>query len=124
LARKSVISVGKLFSPPDSFDLEYRSPSDYFSSTEYIHIHYALPIDFASFRSLFAFSTIHHRPWTEYTHLLAIMAEAVELKNKGNEAFKNRDWPTALEFYSKAIEKNDKEPAFYTNRAQVCASWS
>ena len=50
----------------------------------------------------------------------AIMAEAVELKNKGNEAFKNKDWPTALEFYSKAIEKNDKEPAFYTNRAQVC----
>lgn len=52
------------------------------------------------------------------------MAEAVELKNKGNEAFKNKDWPTALDFYSRAIEKNDKEPAFYTNRAQVCDSWS
>jgi len=48
------------------------------------------------------------------------MADAIELKNKGNEAFKNKDWPTALEFYTKAIEKNNKEPAFYTNRAQVC----
>lgn len=47
------------------------------------------------------------------------MADAVELKNKGNEAFKNRDWPTALEFYTQAIELNDKEPSFFTNRAQV-----
>jgi len=46
-------------------------------------------------------------------------AAAVELKNKGNEAFKNKDWPKALEFYTQAIEKNEKEPAFYTNRAQV-----
>ncbi|KAL1306561.1 hypothetical protein AAFC00_005249 [Neodothiora populina] len=45
--------------------------------------------------------------------------EAVELKNKGNEAFKNHDWPTAIDFYTKAIEKYDKEPSFYTNRAQA-----
>src|SRR5689334_3963699 len=45
--------------------------------------------------------------------------EATDLKNKGNEAFKNQDWPTALEFYTKAIESYDKEPSFYTNRAQV-----
>lgn len=45
--------------------------------------------------------------------------EAVELKNKGNEAFKNHDWPAALDFYSKAIEKYDQEPSFFTNRAQV-----
>lgn len=44
---------------------------------------------------------------------------AVELKNKGNEAFKNRDWPTAIEYYTKAINADDKEPAFYTNRAQA-----
>lgn len=47
--------------------------------------------------------------------------DAVQLKNKGNEAFKNHDWPTALDFYSKAIETYDKEPSFYTNRAQVCS---
>ncbi|KAF2118964.1 Metallo-dependent phosphatase-like protein [Lophiotrema nucula] len=45
--------------------------------------------------------------------------EAVELKNKGNEAFKRQDWPTAVELYTKAIEKYDKEPSFFTNRAQA-----
>lgn len=45
--------------------------------------------------------------------------EATALKNKGNEAFKNQDWPAALDFYTKAIELWDKEPSFYTNRAQV-----
>lgn len=47
------------------------------------------------------------------------MADAVEFKNKGNEAFKNKDYPTAVEFYTKAIEANSNEPSFYTNRAQV-----
>lgn len=46
---------------------------------------------------------------------------AIELKNKGNAAFKAHDWPTALDFYTKAIEKYDQEPSFYTNRAQVCS---
>lgn len=46
-------------------------------------------------------------------------AEAVELKNKGNQAFKDHDWPSAVDFYTKAIEKYDKDPAFYSNRAQV-----
>lgn len=45
--------------------------------------------------------------------------DAIELKNKGNDAFKAHDWPTALDFYTKAIETYDKEPSFYTNRAQV-----
>lgn len=45
--------------------------------------------------------------------------EAVALKDKGNAAFKEHDWPTAIEFYTKAIETYDKEPSFYTNRAQV-----
>ena len=45
--------------------------------------------------------------------------DAVALKNKGNDAFKAHDWPTAIEFYTKAIEANDKEPSFYTNRAQA-----
>ncbi|EKG19256.1 Metallo-dependent phosphatase [Macrophomina phaseolina MS6] len=45
--------------------------------------------------------------------------EAIALKEKGNKAFKEHDWPTAVEFYSQAIEKYDKEPSFYTNRAQA-----
>lgn len=54
---------------------------------------------------------------------LAIRMEAAtELKNKGNDAFKNKDWPTAIDFYTQAIEKYDKEPSFYTNRAQVRSS--
>jgi serine/threonine-protein phosphatase 5 len=47
--------------------------------------------------------------------------EATQLKNKGNEAFKNQDWANAVDFYTKAIELWDKEPSFYTNRAQVCS---
>jgi len=45
--------------------------------------------------------------------------EAVALKNKGNDAFRNQNWPAALEFYSKAIDAYDKDPSFYTNRAQA-----
>lgn len=45
--------------------------------------------------------------------------EAVDLKNQGNKAFAAGDWPTAIDFYSKAIALYDKEPTFYTNRAQV-----
>lgn len=46
-------------------------------------------------------------------------AKAVALKNQGNEAFKKHDWPTAIEFYSKAIELDDTEPTYFANRAQV-----
>jgi serine/threonine-protein phosphatase 5 len=45
--------------------------------------------------------------------------EAVALKNKGNDAFRNQNWPAALEFYTKAIDAYDKDPSFYTNRAQA-----
>lgn len=44
---------------------------------------------------------------------------AVELKNKGNDAFKNKDFPAAIDLYSQAIKVYDKEPSFFTNRAQV-----
>lgn len=47
------------------------------------------------------------------------LAEATELKNKGNEAFKKQDWPAAVDWYSKAIDLYDQEPSFFTNRAQA-----
>lgn len=45
--------------------------------------------------------------------------EANEFKLKGNQAFGQHDWLNAVEFYTKAIEANDKDPSFYCNRAQV-----
>lgn len=44
---------------------------------------------------------------------------AVDLKNEGNKAFSSGDYPGAVDLYSKAIDLNDKEPLFFTNRAQV-----
>lgn len=45
---------------------------------------------------------------------------AVEFKNQGNKAFSHGDYPTAITFYSKAIDADASEPTFFTNRAQVC----
>jgi serine/threonine-protein phosphatase 5 len=47
------------------------------------------------------------------------LKKAVDLKNQGNAAFAAHDWPTAIDFYTKAIELNDQEPTFWSNRAQV-----
>lgn len=44
---------------------------------------------------------------------------AIALKNKGNVAFGQHDWPTAIDFYTKAIDILDTEPTFFANRAQV-----
>lgn len=45
--------------------------------------------------------------------------EAVAFKKKGNEAFAAHDWPAAVGFYTKAIEKDGKQPTYYCNRAQA-----
>ena len=44
---------------------------------------------------------------------------AVDLKNEGNKAFAAGDWPTAIDLYTQAIELDDSQPTFYSNRAQV-----
>ena len=44
---------------------------------------------------------------------------ATALKDQGNKAFAQHDWPKAIDFYSQAIEKYDKDPTFFSNRAQV-----
>jgi serine/threonine-protein phosphatase 5 len=45
--------------------------------------------------------------------------DALSLKEQGNKAFKEHDWVTAISLYTQAIDLNDQEPTFYTNRAQV-----
>ncbi|MCJ1373593.1 hypothetical protein MMC20_004821 [Loxospora ochrophaea] len=47
------------------------------------------------------------------------LEDALALKQKGNKAFADHDWLTAVDFYSQAIEANDKDPSFYCNRAQA-----
>ena len=48
--------------------------------------------------------------------------DALALKQKGNKAFTEHDWPHAVEYYTQAIAAKDDEPSFYCNRAQV-RSW-
>lgn len=46
--------------------------------------------------------------------------EVLELKDKGNEAFKCGEWKTAIQLYTKAIKVGEKHkdlPTFYKNRA-------
>jgi hypothetical protein len=50
--------------------------------------------------------------------------QATAFKNEGNKAFANHDWFTAIDLYTKAIELNPKEPAYYSNRAQVFGLWT
>ncbi|PKY01481.1 U-box domain protein [Aspergillus campestris IBT 28561] len=40
-----------------------------------------------------------------------------ELKDKGNRLFKEGDYSGAEDLYSQAIQKNPREPTFFTNRA-------
>jgi len=48
------------------------------------------------------------------------MSQAVDLKNQGNKAFTSGDFPKAIDLYSEAINLDRTQPAFFTNRAQVC----
>jgi serine/threonine-protein phosphatase 5 len=45
--------------------------------------------------------------------------QAIVFKTEGNKAFAGHNWEKAIEFYSKAIELNDKEPTYWANRAAV-----
>lgn len=45
--------------------------------------------------------------------------DAVALKQKGNEAVAAHEWLNAVDFYTQAIEINDKDATFFCNRAQA-----
>ena len=55
---------------------------------------------------------------------MSAVEEANNLKLRGNEAFAQHDWPTAVECYTAAIEKNGNDASFFCNRAQVSISFS
>ena len=43
--------------------------------------------------------------------------QAEQEKEKGNEAYKKKDFQTALDHYNKATELDPKNMTYYTNRA-------
>jgi len=46
------------------------------------------------------------------------MSESAEqLKNKGNACYRVKDYEQAIDWYSKALDKDPKNHALYTNRA-------
>ena len=44
---------------------------------------------------------------------------AEQLKNQGNQHFKNGDYESAETLYSQAIQKNSSNPLLFTNRANA-----
>lgn len=50
---------------------------------------------------------------------MGVKEDAVALKDEGNKAIAQKDWKKAIEFYTKAIELDDTQAIFYSNRAQV-----
>jgi stress-induced-phosphoprotein 1 len=51
---------------------------------------------------------------------MLFLLQAVEEKEKGNEAYKDKQFDQALEHYGKAIELDPTNIAFYTNKAGEC----
>lgn len=47
------------------------------------------------------------------------ISAATALKLKGNQAFKDHDFPAAVKYYTDAIAQYDKDPSFFCNRAQA-----
>ena len=53
----------------------------------------------------------------EKVFVFYLVLQAVEEKEKGNAAYKKRDFTTALEHYDKAIELDPTNVTFLTNKA-------
>jgi len=50
---------------------------------------------------------------------LAIIKQAEALKNQGNDFYKKKDFEKALELYDQAIQMNENEVTYHTNKAAV-----
>mmetsp|Transcript_16644 Transcript_16644/g.49794 ORF Transcript_16644/g.49794 Transcript_16644/m.49794 type:complete len:583 (-) Transcript_16644:8-1756(-) len=50
------------------------------------------------------------------------MASAVDFKNEGNKAFAAKDYEKAIECFTKAIELDDSDHVFFSNRSAVYAT--
>ena len=48
---------------------------------------------------------------------MADIQKANEFKAKGNEAFKNKDWQTSIDYFTQAIACNPNDHVFYSNRS-------
>ena len=49
--------------------------------------------------------------------------DAIALKQKGNKAVANHEWLNAVDYYTQAIEINDRDATFYCNRSQVICQY-
>jgi len=45
-----------------------------------------------------------------------VCSKVLIMQDKGNKAFLSKQYPEAIELYTKAIEMKSDEPAFYLNR--------
>lgn len=45
------------------------------------------------------------------------VSPAEEMKKKGNDEFKKKNFPQAIEYYEEAIKMNSEEPLYYNNKA-------
>lgn len=50
---------------------------------------------------------------------LSIRITIYNVKELGNKAFQNKNYPEALDFYSKAIEEDPTDPVFYSNSKMI-----
>lgn len=62
------------------------------------------------------------KPAEEAKEQVDAVALANTLKNQGNVAFINNDFPLALEKFTEAIKLNPKDPSFFSNRSATYAA--
>lgn len=55
--------------------------------------------------------------YNSLTHVQERAKVATSFKTKGNAAYQARDFTSAAELYTRAIQVSPREPVFYSNRA-------
>ena len=54
--------------------------------------------------------------------MVSIYATALAFKAEGNQFFKNKQYEKAIEQYTKAIEADDRDVTFFSNRSACYAA--